>query len=295
MVLDLRDVEAVGVEDAPTGITDRHDPRTCVGEDPCSVPSRVPEALDRDVQSFDLREAWERPHLDHVLEHVEQALCRCRVPAERTAQVERLAGHDREVVLPWMHHRVGVVDPGHRLGVGVQVGCRDVGEGPDVIAEGGDEAAGEAPLLVLRQRLRVALDASLGTAEGDVREGALPRHEGGEGDHLVLVDVGVVADAALAGPADVVMEHPVALEDVDVPVVHLHGQAQPDDALGLEQQPCDAAEAVERMEERDGPIELTSGHVGEIETLGRIGHRNPYLASRHRTPGHRRREAGPKK
>src|SRR5205823_3946905 len=124
----------------------------------------------------------------------------------------RLAGHHRQVVAAGVQHRVGVVDPGHGAGVGVDVRGRDVHVGADVVAQVGDVAAGDAAQHRLAQLLGVAGHAPLGAAEGDVGDGALPGHPGGQGAHLVEGDVGVVADAALARPADVAVQDAVAAE-----------------------------------------------------------------------------------
>ena len=87
-----------------------------------------------------------------------------------------------------MHHRVRVVDPGHRLSIGVQVGCGDVGVRADVVSECADEPASDPPFFLDRELAGVAGHPALGTAERNARQGTFPCHPGGERHHLVLVD-----------------------------------------------------------------------------------------------------------
>ena len=81
--------------------------------------------------------------------------------------------------------------------------------------------------------LRITDDAALGSAEGDVDDGALPGHPGGEGADFVERDVGAVADAALAGAAGDGVLDAVAGEDFDVAVVHGDGDVDDDFAGGV--------------------------------------------------------------
>ena len=68
-----------------------------------------------------------------------------------------------------------------------------------------------------------AVDAALRAAVGDVDDRRLPGHQHRQRAHLVEVDVGVVAQAALVGAAGAVVLHAVALEDVDLPSASLTG------------------------------------------------------------------------
>ncbi len=80
-------------------------------------------------------------------------------------------------------------------------GAGDVFFGPEEFDELGGVAAGHAFEFALRHLLGVADDAALGSSEGDVDDGALPGHPGGEGADFIEGDVGRVADAALCGAA----------------------------------------------------------------------------------------------
>ena len=69
-----------------------------------------------------------------------------------------------------------------------------------------DELAREALQLALRLSVAgIAGDAALGAAEGDVDHGGLPGHQRGERLASSTSTVGVVAQAALHGPAGVVV------------------------------------------------------------------------------------------
>ena len=79
-----------------------------------------------------------------------------------------------------------------------------------------DERARDLLQLVASSSLGVAVDAALGAAERDVHDRRLPRHQRGERAHLVEVDLGVVADAALVRSARAVVLDAEAGEDVDL-------------------------------------------------------------------------------
>src|SRR3970282_1969868 len=81
----------------------------------------------------------------------------------RTTQADGLAGDDAGDRVPHVH-RVGVHDPGHGLGVRVDVRGRDVPLGADEHADLGGEAAGQPLDLMRRQLLGVDDDAALAAA-----------------------------------------------------------------------------------------------------------------------------------
>ncbi len=138
--------------------------------------------------------------------------------------------HDRGRVA--VELSVLVHHPGHHLGVGVDVRRRDVARRAEDLLDLGHERAGDLLELGLRELRGVAVDAALGAAEGDVRDGGLPGHERGEGADLVDVDFGVVADAALVWAAGAVVLDAVAGEDVDLAVGALDGDLDGDLAVG---------------------------------------------------------------
>ena len=139
----------------------------------------------------------------------------------RASELERLAGHNRRRRVPDVHG-VGVHHPRHDLLVGVDVGRGHVFFRADRVDDLGDIAAGERFELALRHVCRIADDAALAAAEGNVGDGAFPRHPRRQRGHLVERHVGVVADAALGrSQRDVVLDAESG-KHLDLAVVHLH-------------------------------------------------------------------------
>ena len=103
---------------------------------------------------------------EHLADGEEAATSRRGVAPERPVERERLAGHDgggEAVVLA-----VLIEEPRHHRGVRAHVGRRDVALGTDELVNVIDEATREALELAGAERLRIALDAALGAAEGHV-------------------------------------------------------------------------------------------------------------------------------
>jgi hypothetical protein len=152
-------------------------------------------------------------------------------------------------------HAVGVHDPGHDLGVGVDVGRGDVLVGADGIDDLGDVAARQRLQLAPRHPRRVADDAALAAAERHLRDRALPRHPRRQRRDLVERDVRVIADAPLGRAERDVVLHAVAGEHLDLAVVHLDGARHGDLPLGVgedlpdagveAEEPCRAVELLE--------------------------------------------------
>ena len=142
------------------------------------------------------------------------------VAALGAAEADGLAGDDARDGVADVH-RVRVHDPGHDLGVGVDVRRGDVALGADEDADLGREAAGQALQLAQRELLGIDDHAALAAAVGDVHHRALPGHPHGQGLDLVEGHVLVVADAALGRAAAEVVLDAVAGEDLDAAVVHL--------------------------------------------------------------------------
>ena len=87
---------------------------------------------------------------------------------------------------------------------------------------------GHALELALGHGLRITDDSALGSAEGDVDDGALPGHPGGEGADLVKGDVGGVADATFGGAAGDRVLDTIAGEHFDGAVIHAYGDVDDD-------------------------------------------------------------------
>ena len=166
-------------------------------------------------------------------------------PAERSAHLDRLAGHHRGRRCGRRACCVGVHDPRHDLLVGVDVGRGHVLLGADRVDDFGDVAARERLELALRHLRRIADDAALAAAERNVRDGALPGHPRRERRHFVERHAGVVADAAFGRAERDVVLHAVAGEDFDLAVVHLDRTGDDDLALGMGEDFPDAGLEVE--------------------------------------------------
>ena len=138
-----------------------------------------------------------------------------------------LAGHHRGLRVARVHG-IGVHDPGHGLFIGIHVGRGNVDLRPDEIEQLRGVAARDALQLAHGMDVGIADDAALAAAEGDVDHGALPGHPGGQRAHLVKVDVGSVADAALGRSARNGMLHAIAGEHLQPPVVQHHGDVHDD-------------------------------------------------------------------
>src|SRR5258708_1983995 len=164
----------------------------------------------------------------------------------------RLAGdarRNREAVM----HGVGVHDPGHDLGIRVDVWRRDVAVGTDHAGDLRGVAAGEALQLATTELAWVQDDAALGAAKRDVDDGALPRHPHRQSAHLVQRDVGVIADAALGRPAIDVVLNAIAGEHLDASVIHADGKVDGQLTLGHTQ---DLAELLAQIEPLASGVEL---------------------------------------
>src|SRR5262249_12875159 len=106
----------------------------------------------------------------------------------------------------------GVVDPGHRVRIGVNVRGGDVGVRADQVTEIGNEAARELAQLAGAELLRIASDAALGPAERNINDRAFPGQPGSESADFVERHIRVIANAALARPAHLAVQHAVAGE-----------------------------------------------------------------------------------
>src|ERR1022692_2883895 len=117
----------------------------------------------------------------------------------RAAQCHGLAGDHGGDRVAGMH-RISIHDPRHDFVISVDVGCGHVALGAQELHDLGSVAASEFFQLAQREQIGIADDAAPGAAEGDVDDGALPRHPGGQGAHLVQVTSGAKRMPPLPGP-----------------------------------------------------------------------------------------------
>ena len=165
-------------------------------------------------------------------------------PAQAAADLDGLAGdHSRHRIA--FGHAVGVHDPGHSLGGGVDIGGRDVRLRADEHGDLAGVAPGQAFQFPLRHHLGIADHAAFSAAVGNPHHCALPGHPHGQGAYFVQSHIRMVADAPLGRPASQTMLHAVASEHLDAAVIHLHREIDTQLPLGKPQLGLDARFQVE--------------------------------------------------
>jgi hypothetical protein len=142
-----------------------------------------------------------------------------------------LAGDDRRHQVTGMGG-VGIGDPRHGLFVGAHVRGHDIDFGADEGQDFHGEAAGESLEFAPAHVARIAGDAALTTAVGEVHERAFPVHPQGKCGDFAEIDGGMVAQAAFDGAAGEVVLDAVAVEDLCGAVIALDGHGDADEALG---------------------------------------------------------------
>ena len=119
-------------------------------------------------------------------------------------------------------HGVGVHDPGHRLLVGVYIGCGNIFFGSDEVDDLRGVAARHALQFTLAHLLGVADHSALGSAEGNIHDRALPRHPTRQCTHFVERDVWRVANAAFSGTASDGMLNTESGKNLNATIIHGH-------------------------------------------------------------------------
>ena len=186
--------------------------------------------------------------------------------AERPADAHGLAGDEAGLLLAvddfeLVHH------PDHVLRAGHHVGRRHVLQVAHVLRHLARPAAADRLLLAHAQVVRVADDAALAAAEGDVHHGAFPRHPRRQGPHRIERLVGVEPDAALVRAPRVVVLHAEPAEHLHLPVVHADRDGELELADGP---PQELAGALVEVEDVGDFVELGLGHLEGIERLGHV-------------------------
>ncbi len=260
-------VQPVGVEDGAPGVADGHDGGALlIVEEAGRVVPHVPVALDGDGGRAEVHLQALGGLPGGVHDPPGRGLLPPLGPPNDQGLPRHHAGHGVSLV-----HAEGVHDPGHDLGVGVDVRGGDVLLRTDDDGDLRGEAARQALQLPRAHLLGVADDAPLGPAVGQADDGALPGHPGGQGPHLVQGDVGVVPDAPLEGAEGLVVLHAVAGEDADGAVVHLYGEVHgelPARQLQYGQQ------ARVQLEAPSHGVDLDTGNVERAQprSLGHLHH-----------------------
>jgi hypothetical protein len=231
-------VEAVGSVDGYLTRADAHDHGAALLQGERRVQAHFAETLQHDALP---RDAGRETHPARVLRAGEELLQGDRHaqpcglgPPRDSVERDGLSRHAGQGV-----HRlggktlVGVGDPSHLALAGPDVGRWDVHVGAEEALL--QQLVGEAPRQPLEEAdrflARVDPDAALRPAEGHVHESALVGHERGQGHHLVLAHMGVVADPALGRSPMVAVLGAVGLHHPDAPVVAAHGEADAVDSV----------------------------------------------------------------
>ena len=190
----------------------------------------VPEALHGDRHVTTLRGPRATDMVEHRLERDDRAAPRRDRATQRPAELDGLARDDARLVA--VDARVGIEQVRHRRRVGAHVGRRDVGAWTDGGTDRLDVAAGDQLALASAQAARIDGHPALRSAERQVDECGLPRHQLGEASHVVEVDGGVEPQAALERPAHVRVLDPEARDDPHAAVIADEGELDGELAVG---------------------------------------------------------------
>lgn len=232
------DIDTVGVVGRDVVLTDTDDLGAVVLEELGSPVADVSESLDNDglagnvaIEAGHLLDLGELQELaDTVVDTETGGL----VTAADTSLGDGLAGDTSSSVdILGVELAVGVHDPGHLAGAGSDIGGGDIDTGSNevLLAELHGVAAGDALELGRGELLGVELDASLGTTEGNIDDGALVGHEGSQGLDLLEIDLVRETNTSLAGKAMAGVLGTVTLDD-DVGVgVNLDGELDGQDGI----------------------------------------------------------------
>ena len=173
MLDDARHIQTRLIVDSSPCIADRDHFAANLQQQPGGPRTSVPEPVNGHAGAVGVH-SQVLGGLDHREDHPTPSR---RVAAHRTAQLEGLARNDPRG-MP-VDETIRIHHPGHHLSVGAQVRSGDIAiNGQDMLDVLG-VAAGHFVKLYLTHRARVALNAALGPAEGDVNQRGLPGHERG--------------------------------------------------------------------------------------------------------------------
>ncbi len=137
-------------------------------------------------------------------------------------------------VVAWRDvHGVGVHDPGHGLRVGADVRRGNVALWSKPFAQFGGVAAGDALDFVFGKLVGIADHAALRAAEGNIDDGALPRHPGSEGADFVEAHIRRKADTTFTWASDRGVKHAIAGEDFELAVVERDRNVNRDFLAGI--------------------------------------------------------------
>jgi hypothetical protein len=129
-----------------------------------------------------------------------------------------------------VHVNVGVLDPGHNLFSGAEIWAEAVNLGSNeaLLGEFHGISSRDSLDFTLGVLLGVNFNSTLCAAEGNVSDRQLESHEGGEGHHLLEIDVLIVPGAALHGELVVLVLGTVAEDLLHLAVIALDWDGEAD-------------------------------------------------------------------
>ena len=206
-VLDLLDVKTIGVVDGRVVLDDSGDDTTILLDELGGPVSDGTESLDDEGLALDSKREVDAGSERLSVEELTDGVVDTETGGLSTAGNTTLGNEFTSAaslgvdVLLTLHVHVGVLDPGHGLLVGTHVGSEAINLGTDkaLLDELHGVLTGDSLNLSLGVLLGVDLDSTLGATEGDVSDGELESHEGGEGLDLLQIDVVRVAGATFNG------------------------------------------------------------------------------------------------
>ena len=151
-----------------------------------------------------------------------------------TADRERFAGDDSGHGVPFMHG-VGIHNPRHHLGVGVDIGRGNIPMGTDNDGNLGSIATGETFQFGRAHMLGIADDATFRASEGYGYDRAFPGHPHCERFHFIQRHIGAIANAPFGrATIDIVLDT-IACKGLDAAIVEAHRKIDGKFTFGLTQ------------------------------------------------------------
>ena len=298
-------IEAVGFGDGAFVFGQADEDRAALLAELRDVVADVAQALHDDALAGQAGSEPERAHVvvdgAHFAQREVQPAARGFAPAADAALADGLARHARQRVETVGRQRlVGVDDPRHLALARAVIRRRHVHARTDEVLL--DQLVRVPPRhafeLVERQLARVHLDRALGAAKRHVDDRALPGHQRRQRHHLVLVDVGAVADAAFHRQLVMAVLGAPRLHDGDRAVVVPQRKLEPVQAVAcldlIEQSLRKGGEDGRAVEAAIDVVEKTSGaghryscsRVHAFTGSRRYGETSPKLEERRRARVH---------
>jgi len=200
-----------------------------LGDQSCGVAADVSEALNGDSNVFECQAAFAQG----LGQHVHDSTAGGRLAAFRTEQVQRLACHDarrKSFVLGILVH-----DPPHDLGIGVDVGRRDVRVRTNDFLHLLDEADRDLEQVLLGQSMGIAIDAALGATVRHVHDRGFPGHQVGQRRGMLFIHRRMKTQATLHRAAGVVVLYTVTFIGLQFAVFAFDGDTHLDGAVRRQQ------------------------------------------------------------